>query len=705
VAGAGCGGLAAAITLSRDGHEVTIVERAPALTEVGAGVVMGPHAMRALDHLGAGDHIRALNSPPNESTQLDLLSGEQRVQTILGETGRKLYGTELYSTHRRDLIDALAGQLDGVRFRLSSNVVAIEQDYHSAAVVLEDGERVSGDIVVGADGLRSTVRTALFGESPALFTGFLAWRTVLPTEVLGHPLPRRSKLWTGSGRHVVHYPIRHGKQFYAAFYVPAHHIHREDWSTSGDVSDLRASFSDACPEVRRLTEKITTAFITGIYYRDPLPTWHHGRVVLLGDAAHPVLPTSGSGAAVALEDSIALAGCLRRHGNDITCAFDEFEARRKPRTTRLLISSRADLNAYHEEDPVKLAARAPMNRAIMRLDPTGFERIKWLYCYDEVEASKKDLRELLAVDAARPLRPEAKAAFDFWSNLLRPEDSLGGWASEREAYNRSLESTSPIPADLTVEPLLCQNVPALRIGPPNCEPGPTVFHLHGGGFAFGSAKGSSKLAADFARALGGWAIAPDFRKVPEFSPEEMLADVRAAYEWLATKSHRIVITAEDSGATLALMLTASLRDEGRPLPAAIFLISPFVDLSLTASSIDGNARTEAWYTRQRLLLGAGAYLQDHELDSPKVAPLTLSLAGFPPMRIAAAKDEMLADDARRLAELSSDAGVNVRCQLIPDSVHQFARFPELKESRQYFIRVKVDMKHIVRSLGEPANPA
>lgn len=680
VAGAGIGGLSTAVALEREGHDVVVVERAPQLTEVGAAIVLGPHAMRVLDALGAAERLRELNTPPQASTYYDLVDGEARIYTELGETGRKLYGTTLYSAHRRDLIDALAAQLVRTQIRLNSTFVDVDQDANSATLVLDSGERISADLLVAADGIRSTIRTRLFGESPATFTGFLAWRTVLPIEKLGHALPPETKLWIGAGRHIVHYPIRHGTQFYAAFYVPASEIHREDWSTSGDVEGLRASFADACPEVRALTEAVDEAFITGIYYRDPLPQWSRGRIILVGDAAHPVLPTSGSGAAVAIEDSIALTRCLARFPGDHAAAFADFQARRQPRTTRLLISSRADLTTYHEENPVKIAARAPMNRAVMRLDPTGHQRLSWLYGYDEVAESAKDPEAVRRSAIEPPQRDIARRAFNLWANALRVEDSIDGWVSEREAFARYERENFPVPDGVTVERIDCDGVPALRVTPANAGTGPMLVHLHGGAFMFGTGESEICLAASMAARLGGIAIIPQFRCVPEHDPLAMAADVRTVYLWAQARSPRCVVSGTCSGANLALRLAQVARDEGATMPVALVLLSPFLRFDVQTPSIDDNARTEAWLSRRRLLQACGAYIQDHEPDDPAIAALAGDLHGLPPVHIYAAQAEALADDARQCAARIEAAGGAVKLTMVPDSVHAFALFAGLAET-------------------------
>lgn len=684
VAGAGIGGLSTAIALERDGHEVVVVERAPQLTEVGAAIVLGPHAMRVLDVLGVAPRLRELNTPPQASTYCDMMDGELRVYTELGETGRKLYGATLYSAHRRDVIDALAEQLVRSEIRLNSTIADIEQDDRSASLVLDTGERVRGDIVVAADGIRSTIRARIFGEMPATFTGFLAWRTVLPIEKLGHALPPTTKLWIGAGRHVVHYPIRHGTQFYAAFYVPADEIHREDWSTSGDVEGLRASFADACPDVRALTEAVDEAFITGIYYRDPLPCWSSGRVVMVGDAAHPVLPTSGSGAAVAIEDSIALARCLARFPGDHAAAFAEFQARRQPRTTRLLISSRADLTTYHEDNPVKIAARAPMNRAIMRLDPTGSQRLGWLYGYDEVAESAKDFETFSRATNELPQRDAARRAFALWSGALKPEDSLDGWVSERAAFAAFEQENFPLPDGVSVEKIDCDGVPAFRIAPDGADDGPVVLHLHGGAFMFGTGESELALAARLAGEAGGIAIVPQFRSVPDNPPLAMIEDVRTVARWVQARTPIALLAGTCSGANLALLLAQQLRDEGAGQPTALMLFSPFLRYDMKSPAIDANARTEAWLSSRRLLQASGAYIQDHEPDDPAIAAIAGDLSGLPPVHIYAAEAEALADDARLCAERITAAGGKVTRTMAADSVHAYPLFPDLAETQAMF---------------------
>jgi salicylate hydroxylase len=695
IAGGGIGGLSAAIAMRRLGHEVVVVERAPQLTEVGAAVACSPHAMRALDFLGAGDHIRAVNDPPEASQHLDMVSGRVTMNQTLGEAGKQRYGTQTHMTHRRDLIDALAGQVQGADVRLDTTIARVDQDDRSVRLHLEDGSTLEGDILIGADGLRSTVRASLFGRRDADFTGFLAWRTVVPASNYPRAFPNIVRLWGGAGRHVISYPIRKGSQVYAGFYVPAEEVHREDWTSSGDVADLKASFADACPDILEVLEGVDHAFITGIFYRPPLDCWHKGRVVLLGDAAHPVLPTSGSGAALTLEDGVALYGCLERHGDDYASAFAEFQGRRHPRTTAVLVSSRADLQSFHETDPERRALRDRVTAGIARLDPQGSERRAWLFTYNEVAQSQRPYADILAEQANPMVRPEARRAFDRWRSIFQPEDHIHGVISQRDGYERLMAELGELPSDVAVEAVDCDGVPALRLVPPGAAPGVAVLHLHGGAHAFGSARSSAGLAARIARAAGGWALVPDIRRAPEHRAGDMSEDVSKVHAWLRGRTDRTFVSGESGGAGLALRLAVATRDAGGAPPLGLWLISPFVDATLTSESIDANRRTEPWLDRQMLLVCAGALIQGEDPALPEHSPLNHDLSRLPPMRIFAAAGEALAGDARALCEKAVGAGTLARLTLVEDSVHAYPQFTYLPEANDFLAQIRQDAERLL----------
>ena len=680
VCGAGIAGLGAAVALQKTGHRVTLIERAPALSEVGAGVVMGSHAMKALAWLGADSHIRMINHAPEDSAFLDANTGDLRTHVALRETGRSLYGATVHGTHRRDLIDALSLELnESTTVMLGKEVVNIDDNADKVTVHLKGGETISGDAVIGADGLKSTLRGLLFGEVDTKFTNLLAWRTVMPMSNLAKPRPKTMAVWVGGGHHAVSYPIRGGKQFYAAFYVHAEEIQREDWSQSGDLNDLRASFADASPDLLELINGTDEAFITGIFYRDPLPTWSSGRTLLIGDAAHSVIPTSGSGAALALEDAVSLSYCLQNNPDDLAAAFNEFELRRKPRTTRVLNTALTDMHAWHSKDPNRATAAAARARGMLRLDPTGYERQAWLYSYDVVTESERPLEDVLN-PFTLPNRAEARTAFEQWRSAIGFEQRLDEWISEREAYNRFVESISPLADGVVTERVESGDVAGYKVYKSGNENGPAILHLHGGYHVYGSARSSSGLAARLAEAIGGWAFVPDYALAPEADATESHADVLAAYRWLTNETNKVFLSGEDAGASLAVYLSQILRNHGERLPLALYLLSPFVDKTLEGISIDRNEYQDAFLNRRELLILSGSYTQGGEPRDAVFSPVFGNLEELPPMRIFCAESEALRDDARLLKHAAKVAGTDVELIEEYDSVHNYALFESLPES-------------------------
>ena len=689
VAGAGIGGLAAAVALRRAGHDVLVVERAPQLTEVGAGVGLQPHAMRCLDHLDVTPKLKHIGFP-EKIAFLDMVDGRQLYETTLGKVGERLYGAPSAVLHRRDLIDALARQLPAKALRLDSEIVGAMQDRDGVRLTLRDGTLLSGDILVGADGLRSTVRTVFFGEAPRIFTGYLAWRTVVSAARFDFVPANCISIWLGAGRHVISYPIRDGGQVYAGCYVPADEALLEDWSKSGDVAELRKSFVDADPGLRRLIAGVDEAFITGIFYRGPLDSWRKGRVVLLGDAAHPVLPTSGSGAGLALEDAVSLAACLNRSPRDHEAAFAEFEARRKPRSSQVLATSRADLSAFHEDDEARRLMRGRIDAGVGRVDPTGRMRHSWLYCHDEVTESAKPYQAYLNEHRNPLRRPEARRAFELWRSAVQAEDVALGWMGEREAFRRFTDGLASLPAGTHRELTNCDGVEAVRIVPPGGENGPAVVYLPGNGHILGPSGAAESLAARIAQAVGGWALVPRTRMVPEHPAREVLADALRVCEWVAARADAWFLSGDGNGAGLAVQAAGELADKAAGRPLALYLLSPMIDMTLSADSIADNATTEAWLNLQRLLLLSAAWTQGDDPASPSLSPLHGGLGGLPPALIFAAAGEALADDARALVAGMRAAEGEAHLTLIEDSVHGFALFDFLPEARAFLDAVGAD---------------
>ena len=684
VIGGGIGGMATSIALELAGLDPYVLEQAPELTEIGSGIGMHANAMRVLTKLGAADHVR------RSGVRID--AGEWRRM----DDGRPIftqqytgmaehYGDVYICMHRADLLESLVQQVPPERVRLNAKLVGLEERADGVVATLEDGEEVFGDVMVGADGLRSAVRTILFGEQEARFTGFAAWRGTIPMERVPEGFEHALVTWPGRGRHAMTYPIRPSLQTFNGF-VPTTEILREEWGPSGDLDDLRSSFEGATGDVLEIIDRITSALITPIFFRDPLPVWGTDRIILMGDAAHPTPPSAGQGAAQALEDSVTLAACLRRAGSTagVPAALAEFAARRQGRTASMLISARTNLAMFNEPDPIQQRARDGRLTGMLRMDPVGESMFGWLYGHDAIGAAEQPLPTAGASPQARR-RPEAQRAYDLWSGALAFEDRARLWVGEREGYERFTERVFP-PADgVTTESLSCDGVPALRVVPPGgvADERTVVLHLHGGGYTMGSARGAVDLAARLAQTVGGWALVPDYRLAPEHAFPAASDDVLAAYRWLVREHAptNVVVSGEDAGGGLAVALAVRLRDAGEPLPAALHVVSPFCDLTVTSAAATAMPPGDPWLNRDRLRLLVASYIHTADPEDPAVSPVRADLHGLPPLLVQAASDEALADDARGLAAAAEAARVDVTLELVEDTVHSFVLFGFLPEAR------------------------
>jgi salicylate hydroxylase len=407
----------------------------------------------------------------------------------------------------------------------------------------------------------------------------------------------------------------------------------------------------------------------------------------MGDAAHPTPPSAGQGAAQALEDSVTLAACLRRAGGPagVPAALAEFAARRQARTAAMLGAARNNLGMFNEPDPVQQRARDGRLRGMLRMDPVGETMFGWLYGHDAIRAAELPVPS--ANGRPAPLaRPEAERAAELWRGAHTLEDRARLWIGEREGYGRFEERAFPWPEGVTAEEVSCDGVPALRVLPPGgaADEDTVVLHLHGGGYTMGSARGGVDLASRAAQAVGGWALVPDYRLAPEHAFPAGLDDVVAAYRWLLREHapRRVVVSGEDAGGGLAIALAVRLRDAGDPLPAALHVVSPFCDLTVTSERANRMPGPDPWLNRDRLRLLVASYIHTADPASPLISPVRADLQGLPPLLIHAAEDEALADDATALARAAQEAGVDVTLRLVPDSVHSFVLFGFLPEASE-----------------------
>ncbi len=381
VVGAGIGGLAAACALARRGAEVCVYEAAGALGEVGAGLQLGPNSVAVLEALGLRDAAEVHASLP-EAIELRDFAGRPVARLPLGAACVARYGRPYWQMHRADLAGVLAQAAveAGAELRLGGRVVEALQVPGGAVLRLEEGAEARADLVVGADGIRSGIRAAGFGGEEARFTGHVAWRGLVPAERLPPGLfPKAACVTMGPGRHVVTYPLRGGALWNFVAVEERAGWTAEGWMVPDDPAALRRAFAGAGPAVAALLEAVETTYLWGLFDHPVLPAWVRGRVALLGDACHPMLPFLAQGAAMALEDAWVLGACLAA-AQEPEQGLMAYEDRRKPRATRVQRAAARNGRVYHLASPLLRGAVHAALRGVSALAPGALlGRFDWLY--------------------------------------------------------------------------------------------------------------------------------------------------------------------------------------------------------------------------------------------------------------------------------------------------------------------------------------
>ncbi len=384
IAGAGIGGLTAALALLRRGIDVDVFEQAPELREVGAGVQISANGSRALYKLGIGESLAALSCEASGKEIRLWSTGQSWKLFDLGNESVARYGFPYFTIYRPDLLTALA---DGVRrekpdaIHLSAKVADFTQKGELVTLHLEDGRTASGDALVGADGIHSRVRHGLFGQEAATFTGLVAWRGVIPMERLPARLARPvATNWVGPGRHVVHYPLRRGELMNFVGIVERTDWLVESWTARGSTEELSADFTGWHADVQSMIRAIEAPYKWALMLRSPLPRWTCGRCTLLGDACHPTLPLLAQGAVHAIEDGYILGRALAESG-DVQDGLCRYEAARRDRTSRMVLGSAETARRFHNPelaDPIGAQAYIDREWAEDRVR----ERYDWLFRYE-----------------------------------------------------------------------------------------------------------------------------------------------------------------------------------------------------------------------------------------------------------------------------------------------------------------------------------
>lgn len=372
VVGGGIGGMTTAIALRAQGIDVTVYEQAPELGEIGAGVLLTPNGVRLLERLGLAEQLAAVGGPVGDGASYYRRDGSF-ITPILTTDSQGWNG--MYGMHRADLLAMLAERLPTGVVRTGHRAVDVEQDEERVRVTFDNGLAVEADVVVAADGIHSSLQRFVTEPSPPVHSGSLAYRGLIPAEKLPSWPRGISELWMGEGKHFLVYPVRSGELINYVGFVPTDTETEESWSAPGDPDALRAAFAGWDPRLEDLLRQVGTTFWWGLYDRDPLSVWAEGRLVLLGDAAHPMLPHLGQGANQSIEDAVVLAEVLGGTGvEDVPAALAEYESVRRPRTTEVQMGARANGLRYD-------SAYADLEQRDAEIAASTAFR-SWLYDYD-----------------------------------------------------------------------------------------------------------------------------------------------------------------------------------------------------------------------------------------------------------------------------------------------------------------------------------
>ncbi|WP_044008449.1 FAD-dependent monooxygenase [Leisingera methylohalidivorans] len=346
VAGGGVGGMAVAIALQNQGHAVTIFEQARAYGRIGADVNLTPNAVHALDHLGLGGALRRTAARPEFRISRMWDSGDVTSKLPMSAAAEKKYGAPQLTIHRADLLDALQAALKPDTLRFGARVSGVRQDETGATLQFEDGSDFNADLVIGADGIHSAVRHALYGADAPKFTGLVSYRGTFPRDA-APDLPNLDSFtkWWGPvpELQIVTFPLNQGREIFVFATTGQKDWTEEGWTLPGDIEELRAIYKDFHPEARALLSACTNVTRSALHVRAPMARWSEGRVVLLGDAAHPMVPFMAQGACMASEDAIVLARAVEGVGFDaLPEALERYAQARIPRTTRVQEGSLAN---------------------------------------------------------------------------------------------------------------------------------------------------------------------------------------------------------------------------------------------------------------------------------------------------------------------------------------------------------------------------
>jgi salicylate hydroxylase len=380
IAGAGIGGLTAGACLLKAGHDVTIFEQAPELSEVGAGLQLSANATHVLHHLGLGPALAAVGVRPGAYVFRLHDTGEEIQRFALSDEHEKLHGAPYYQVHRADVHSLLAAKVLELKphaIQLNCRVVSFEENGHGAKLRLSDGTFVHGDLLIGGDGLKSVICQQIVGNVPATYTGDAAWRVTVPVECL----PRNfmepvMMVWMGPGRHVVTYYLRAGALLNFVGLVETDEVSEESWTAKFPWERFKADFAGWHADIQTVIDAADRegCYRWSLHYRPAIRNWSTRRATLLGDAVHPTLPYLAQGACMAIEDGAVLARALDQMGS-IADALQLYQRNRVDRAERIVNQSTANRTLFHLRTVDEI-------RASFAKRDEGADRNAWLYSYN-----------------------------------------------------------------------------------------------------------------------------------------------------------------------------------------------------------------------------------------------------------------------------------------------------------------------------------
>ncbi len=345
IAGGGVGGMAAGIALHAAGHDIEIYEQAADYRRVGADINLTPNAVRVLDRLGVVPTLEKTAARPTHRISRMWDTGEETSRLEMAEEAVRRYGAPQLTIHRADLLSALRDQLPDAAIRLGHRIENIDTAGTKPRVGFADGGTREVDVLIGADGIHSPTRTALFGPEHPEFTGLVSYRAVVDRSKLDLPnLDAFTKWWGPTpDLQIVTFPLNHGRETFVFATTSQDDWRHESWTMPGDVGELRETYRAFHPEARALLDACESVTKSALYIRQPLPVWSVGRVTLLGDACHPMVPFMAQGACMAIEDAAVLGRALDGVAETmIEAALKRYETARQDRTARVQIGSRGN---------------------------------------------------------------------------------------------------------------------------------------------------------------------------------------------------------------------------------------------------------------------------------------------------------------------------------------------------------------------------